>query len=125
MLLQDDDIAGLQIKYKEEWFLVKPIPDALVGDVIEAWSNGIYKSIEHRAITSNKKARMSLATSVIANEVVEIGPLQEMVEDDVSLIFHGNHAKKLDAKNGYMHKSECANPKHAMIKCRDDERKFR
>ncbi|ONK67728.1 uncharacterized protein A4U43_C05F3130 [Asparagus officinalis] len=80
MLLQDDDIAGLQIKYKEEWFLVKPIPDALVGDVIEAWSNGIYKSIEHRAITSNKKARMSLATSVIANEVVEIGPLQEMVE---------------------------------------------
>lgn len=37
-LLQDDETTGLQIKYKERWLPVKPIPNALivnVGDVIE------------------------------------------------------------------------------------------
>ena len=38
LLLQDDEIPGLQIRHKDEWFLVKPIPNALVvniGDVVE------------------------------------------------------------------------------------------
>ena len=38
LLLQDDEIPGLQIRHKDEWFLVKPIPNALVvniGDVME------------------------------------------------------------------------------------------
>ena len=38
ILLQDDDITGLQIKHKGEWLPVKPIPNALVvniGDAIE------------------------------------------------------------------------------------------
>ncbi|KAK6234235.1 hypothetical protein QUC31_006641 [Theobroma cacao] len=38
LLLQDDDIPGLQIKHKHRWFLVKPIPNAIVvnvGDVME------------------------------------------------------------------------------------------
>lgn len=38
VLIQDDEIAGLQIKHKGEWVPVKPIPNALVvniGDVIE------------------------------------------------------------------------------------------
>ncbi|XP_073104775.1 protein SRG1-like isoform X2 [Elaeis guineensis] len=40
ILLQDDDITGLQIKHKGEWLPVKPIPKALVvniGDVIEVF----------------------------------------------------------------------------------------
>lgn len=40
ILLQDDEISGLQIKYKEGWLPVKPIPNALVvnvGDVIEVF----------------------------------------------------------------------------------------
>lgn len=39
-LLQDDDITGLQIKQKERWLSVKPIPNAMiinVGDVIEVY----------------------------------------------------------------------------------------
>lgn len=38
ILLQDDDITGLQIKYKGQWLSVKPIPNALViniGDAME------------------------------------------------------------------------------------------
>ncbi|XVF23934.1 hypothetical protein REPUB_Repub13aG0082800 [Reevesia pubescens] len=46
LLLQDDEITGLQIKQKEEWIPVKPIPNCLVvniGDAIEIMSNGMYK----------------------------------------------------------------------------------
>lgn len=38
LLLQDDDITALQIKHKEAWIPVKPVPNALVvniGDVVE------------------------------------------------------------------------------------------
>lgn len=38
LLLQDDEITGLQIKHKGIWVPVKPIPNALVvniGDVME------------------------------------------------------------------------------------------
>ncbi|EOY18068.1 2-oxoglutarate (2OG) and Fe(II)-dependent oxygenase superfamily protein, putative [Theobroma cacao] len=48
LLLQDDDIPGLQIKHKHRWFLVKPIPNAIVvnvGHVMEILSNGMYRSI--------------------------------------------------------------------------------
>ncbi|WOL08408.1 protein SRG1-like [Canna indica] len=84
ILLQDDDIVGLQIKHKGDWLPVKPIPQALVvniGDAIEAWSNGAYKSIEHRAVTNEAKSRMSLAAFVVPNENVEIGPLDQMIDD--------------------------------------------
>ncbi|KAF8397444.1 hypothetical protein HHK36_016361 [Tetracentron sinense] len=84
VLLQDDEITGLQIQHEGSWVPVKPVPNALVvniGDVIEAWSNGMYKSIEHRAITNEKIARMSVATFVIPNDDIEIGPLDPMVDD--------------------------------------------
>ncbi|KAK9189444.1 hypothetical protein WN943_018041 [Citrus x changshan-huyou] len=84
LLLQDDKITGLQIKHKDSWIPVKPIPDAIVvniGDVTEVLSNGLYKSVEHRAVTNEKKARMSVATFVIPSEEVEIGPLESMVDD--------------------------------------------
>lgn len=109
LLLQDDKITGLQIKHKDSWIPVKPIPDAIVvniGDVAEVvndiciefyhyyfeikivcflafqvLSNGLYKSVEHRAVTNEKKARMSVATFVIPSEEVEIGPLESMVDD--------------------------------------------
>ena len=38
IVLQDDDVIGLQVKQNGEWVPVKPIPNALVvniGDVIE------------------------------------------------------------------------------------------
>lgn len=45
ILLQDDEITGLQIKYKEGWLPVKPIPNALVlnvGDVIEVLATIVF-----------------------------------------------------------------------------------
>ncbi|KAJ0044941.1 hypothetical protein Pint_06347 [Pistacia integerrima] len=84
LLLQDDEFTALQIRHKGTWVPVKPIPNALVvniGDVAEAWSNGVYKSIEHRAVTNVNKARMSIATFMMPNEELEIGPLESMMDD--------------------------------------------
>ncbi|XP_059669683.1 protein SRG1-like [Cornus florida] len=84
LLLQDNETTGLQIKHKGGWVPVKPIPNAIVvniGDAMEAWSNGMYKSIEHRAVTNEKVARISVATFVLPNDEVEIGPLEAVVND--------------------------------------------
>ncbi|XWS74943.1 hypothetical protein CRYUN_Cryun01aG0041900 [Craigia yunnanensis] len=67
LLLQDDEIPGLQIRHNDEWFLFL--------------SNGMYKSIEHRAITNEKKTRISLATVMFPYDELEIGPLESMVDD--------------------------------------------
>ncbi|EXB65269.1 Protein SRG1 [Morus notabilis] len=109
ILLQADEITGLQIKYKEGWLPVKPIPNALVvnvGDVIEAWSNGMYKSIEHRAITNASNARMSIATFVIPDVGIEIGPVESMMQDrsrrykDIKYLDYIKHVldRKMDGK---------------------------
>ncbi|XVE69317.1 hypothetical protein DITRI_Ditri09bG0142600 [Diplodiscus trichospermus] len=84
LLLQDDEIIGLQIKNKEEWIPVKPITNSLVvnlGDAVEILSNGMYKSIEHRAITNEMKARISIATFAFLDDELEIGPLDSIVDD--------------------------------------------
>ncbi|GMN41463.1 hypothetical protein TIFTF001_010679 [Ficus carica] len=82
VLLQDNDITGLQIKYKGSWIPVKPIPNALVvnmGDL--AWSNVLYRSIEHRAVMNAKRTRMSIATFLFADDEAEIGPVESMTCD--------------------------------------------
>ncbi|KAJ6325218.1 hypothetical protein OIU76_012325 [Salix suchowensis] len=45
------------------------------------WSNGVYKSGEHRAVTNVTAARMSVATFVIPDDDVELGPVETMVDD--------------------------------------------
>ncbi|KAL2558033.1 2-oxoglutarate (2OG) and Fe(II)-dependent oxygenase superfamily protein [Forsythia ovata] len=99
LLLQDDDITALQIKHKEAWIPVKPVPNALVvniGDVVEAWSNGLYKSIEHRAVTNEKKPRISVATFVIPCDDVELNPLETMVDDNYRPRIYKNDVKYVD-----------------------------
>ncbi|XP_021295805.1 protein SRG1-like [Herrania umbratica] len=84
LLLQDDEITALQIKHEGSWVDVKPIPHSLVvniGDTIEILSNGVYKSIEHRAITNEKKERISIATFMLPDNEQEIGPLESMVDE--------------------------------------------
>ncbi|KAK2637334.1 hypothetical protein Ddye_032126 [Dipteronia dyeriana] len=46
LLIQDDELTGLQIRHKQKWVPVKPIPNAIVvnvGDALQVWSNGVQK----------------------------------------------------------------------------------
>ncbi|KAL0922242.1 hypothetical protein M5K25_006213 [Dendrobium thyrsiflorum] len=87
LLLQEDDtIDGLQVHHLGEWVSIKPLPNALIiniGDVIEVLSNGRYKSVEHRAMTNERKERISIATFICPSEHVEIEPLASIVYEDL------------------------------------------
>ncbi|XP_039170544.1 gibberellin 2-beta-dioxygenase 8-like [Eucalyptus grandis] len=63
-VLCQDKIGGLQLMEGERWVSVKPNPNALlvnVGDLFEAWSNGVYKSVKHRVMASQEVERFSMA----------------------------------------------------------------
>ncbi|KAM1801343.1 hypothetical protein ACFX11_032963 [Malus domestica] len=83
ILMQEDNVTGLQIRKEGEWVPVKPIPNALVvnvGDVMEIWSNGKYRSIEHRAVTTESKSRISYASFILPHAEVEVEPFGHIVE---------------------------------------------
>ncbi|XP_028767016.1 protein SRG1-like [Neltuma alba] len=65
VLLQVNDVVGLQIKHDGVWVPVLPLPHSFVvniGDVLQIITNGAYTSVEHRAIINSKMERISIAT---------------------------------------------------------------
>ncbi|GLJ27817.1 hypothetical protein SUGI_0545920 [Cryptomeria japonica] len=84
VLSQDDETVGLQICKDGEWVPVQPIPGALViniGDMLEVISNGIYKSIEHRAVTNMDRDRISIAMFCSPSVETEVGPAPELIDE--------------------------------------------
>ncbi|KAF0928710.1 hypothetical protein E2562_006133 [Oryza meyeriana var. granulata] len=82
LLLQVNDVQGLQIRKDGSWFAVKNLPGALVvnvGDVLEILTNGKYKSIEHRAVINPDKERITIAAFQSAPLSCTVGPLQELL----------------------------------------------
>ncbi|KAK1290815.1 Feruloyl CoA ortho-hydroxylase 2 [Acorus calamus] len=60
-----DGVVGLQIQNKGEWVTVEPVADSLVvnvGDHLEIFSNGRYKSVLHRVLVNSSKSRLSVAS---------------------------------------------------------------
>ncbi|KAK7335193.1 hypothetical protein VNO80_26969 [Phaseolus coccineus] len=77
ILLQLNQVEGLQIRKDGMWIPVKPLPNAFVvnvGDIMEIVTNGTYRSIEHRAIVNSEKERLSFATFYSPREDAVIGP---------------------------------------------------
>ncbi|XP_039122236.1 S-norcoclaurine synthase 1-like isoform X2 [Dioscorea cayenensis subsp. rotundata] len=110
LLLQVNDVQGLQIRRNDKWFPVKPLPGAFVANIADAFeilSNGKYKSIEHRAVTNTEKERFSIAAFHGPNFNAIIGPHSEFVLEDEplykSLDYESymklRYASKLDGKN--------------------------
>jgi isopenicillin N synthase-like dioxygenase len=64
-LLLQDEVKGLQIQYKEKWVTIEPIANSFVvnvGDHLEIFSNGKYKSVLHRVLVNSTKPRISVAS---------------------------------------------------------------
>ncbi|ONK56380.1 uncharacterized protein A4U43_C10F7870 [Asparagus officinalis] len=81
LVLQANQVQGLQIKKNGGWVTVKPLSGAFVvniGDSLEILSNGIYQSIEHRAIVNKEKERISIAAFHSPNSDFMIGPLPDI-----------------------------------------------
>lgn len=97
-ILEPDHHAqlGLHVYKGDAWVAVKPVANSFVvnvGDQIEILSNGRYKSVEHRAVSSPEKSRMSIACFLGPSENAIIAPLSELVN-------HNNPARFRDTLFG-------------------------
>lgn len=87
ILLQDESVDGLQVRHDGSWITVKPVRGGLIvnlGDQIQIMSNGIYKSVEHRAIAQREKQRVSIAAFCNPANDGLVAPLKELVKDGTS-----------------------------------------
>ncbi|KAG7546231.1 Non-hem dioxygenase N-terminal domain [Arabidopsis suecica] len=110
ILLQVNEVEGLQIKKDGKWVSVKPLPNAFVvnvGDIIEIITNGTYRSIEHRGVVNSEKERLSVATFHNTGMGKEIGPMRSLVERHKAAFFksvtteeyfNGLFSRELDGK---------------------------
>lgn len=77
---------GLQIIYKHNQWVSVPLNEgALIvhlGDQMEVMSNGIYKSVVHRAIVNSKTKRLSIASLHSLGLQRKVGPMQDLVDED-------------------------------------------
>ncbi|EXB58295.1 Protein SRG1 [Morus notabilis] len=90
ILLQINETEGLQIRKDGMWIPVKPLPNAFivnVGDILEILTNGIYRSIEHRATVNIGKERLSLATFYNPKIDGEVGPAPSLITPQTPPLF--------------------------------------
>ncbi|WJX72549.1 hypothetical protein P8452_56417 [Trifolium repens] len=94
--LQLNDVQGLQVRKDGMWVPVKPLPNAFIiniGDILEIITNGIYRSIEHRATVNSKNERISIATFYTTKHDGEIGPAKSLINEETPA-----HFKRLGLK---------------------------
>lgn len=63
-ILHQDQVGGLQLIKDSKWVAVNPNKDALIvniGDLFQAWSNDLYKSVEHKVMANPCMERFSVA----------------------------------------------------------------
>ncbi|OIW20391.1 hypothetical protein TanjilG_09600 [Lupinus angustifolius] len=92
ILLQDQNVAGLQVLKDGKWLAVNPYPDAFViniGDQFQALSNGIYKSVWHRAVVNVDKPRLSVASFLCPYDEALISPAKPLTENGTGAIYRG------------------------------------
>ncbi|CAN1222319.1 Gibberellin 2-beta-dioxygenase 8 [Linum grandiflorum] len=94
-ILYQDHVGGLQLVRDGNWFAVNPNPKALIiniGDLFQAWSNDVYKSVEHRVMTNSSVERFSTAYFFCPSYDTEINSVyrkfsfreyREKVQEDV------------------------------------------
>lgn len=84
-LLHQCQVGGLQVNKDGKWITVKPRRGAFVvnvGDNLQAWTNGRFKSVEHRAVLNDRIPRLSLAFFYAPPFETLISAPQELVRAD-------------------------------------------
>ncbi|PQQ19759.1 protein DMR6-LIKE OXYGENASE 1 [Prunus yedoensis var. nudiflora] len=83
-LLLQDEVEGLQIQKQDQWVTVEPIPNSFVvnvGDHLEIFSNGKYKSVLHRVLVNSTKGRISVASLHALPFMRSVGPSPKLVNE--------------------------------------------
>ncbi|GLT62260.1 hypothetical protein SLA2020_349100 [Shorea laevis] len=90
ILLQVNQVDGLQIKKDGKWVAVKPLANAFIvniGDILAIITNGAYHSVEHRATVNLERERFSIATFYGARHDGEIGPARSLITQKTPALF--------------------------------------
>ncbi|XP_015385536.2 protein SRG1-like, partial [Citrus sinensis] len=90
ILLEINEVEGLQIKKDGKWIPVTPFPNAFVvniGVVLEIVTNGTYRSIEHRVIVNSIQGRLSIGTVYLVIYDGEMYPTSNLVSENNPLLF--------------------------------------
>ncbi|BBN06940.1 protein MpDOXC22 [Marchantia polymorpha subsp. ruderalis] len=86
VMLQQDEVGGLQVLKGETWYSVNPTPGAIivnVGDCLEAWSNGRYESAVHQVLlTEKQKWRMSVIYALNPPSNILVSAPEELVDEE-------------------------------------------
>ncbi|XVE71545.1 hypothetical protein DITRI_Ditri10aG0159500 [Diplodiscus trichospermus] len=90
ILLQINEMEGLQIKKNGLWIPLTPLPNAFViniGDILEIVTNGIYHSVEHRATVNSVKNRVSIASFYFPKMDGDMGPAPSLITPQTPAMF--------------------------------------
>uniref|UniRef100_A0A2C9UE38 Fe2OG dioxygenase domain-containing protein n=2 Tax=Manihot esculenta TaxID=3983 RepID=A0A2C9UE38_MANES len=90
ILLQINDVEGLQIMKDGKWIPVKPLPNAFVvniGDIMEIITNGTYRSILHRATVNSQTERLSVVAFHSPRFDGEISPAPSLITEETPALF--------------------------------------
>ncbi|KAF9741305.1 hypothetical protein PMIN06_002036 [Paraphaeosphaeria minitans] len=94
LLLTDPTPGALQVLLKDgtTWLNADPIPGAFVvniGDMIERWTNGLWKSTRHRVIHRGEGYRVSVPFFFEPNFEAMVRPLGRCVDRSAREAIHG------------------------------------
>ncbi|CAL5076677.1 unnamed protein product [Urochloa decumbens] len=81
-LLLPGSVPGLEVACRDGWIRVPHVPGAFVvnfGHQLEIATNGLLKSVEHRAAANAGVARTSVATFIMPTEDCLVAPAAELV----------------------------------------------
>eukprot|EP01098_Paradermamoeba_levis_P006313 TRINITY_DN2622_c0_g1_i1.p1 TRINITY_DN2622_c0_g1~~TRINITY_DN2622_c0_g1_i1.p1 ORF type:complete len:327 (+),score=73.61 TRINITY_DN2622_c0_g1_i1:142-1122(+) len=62
-LLLQDDVSGLEVFNVDGWLRVEPVKGAIVvniGDMLQVWTNDVYKANLHRVVANGNQERFSI-----------------------------------------------------------------
>ncbi|KAL3628421.1 hypothetical protein CASFOL_027467 [Castilleja foliolosa] len=107
-LLHQDRVKGLQIQHQNNWVTVQPVPGSFVvnvGDHLEIFSNGRYKSVLHRVLVNSKNCRISLAslhsfpfTSIVRPSEKLVTEANPKIYKDTDFASFLNYIRSCDSK---------------------------
>ena len=77
-VLLQDEVAGLQVHHAGHWHNVEPVAGAFtinIGDMVQVWSNDLYRAPVHRVLAMDSADRLSIPYFYNPSYAAEVAPL--------------------------------------------------
>ena len=89
-VLLQDEVSGLQVYRDGYWYDIPTLEDALVintGDMMQVWSNDIYRAAIHRVLAMEQRERYSIPFFFNPAAEARVSPLPSVVSADKPALY--------------------------------------